>query len=181
METQTTAAPSETVSLDAVQRAAEADRQRMQDQHEGQRIQLIEFKLGEAYYALPIDDIQEVVLTPSIAKVPQAAAYVLGVANIRGTIITIVDLEKRMGVTQSKTEAVHHGRYTLVLELEGMKVGILVEQVPNTLNTVQDAIKAVDEHMSASIAGAEGSYLKGILNLEARMVFLLDIRSLIQA
>lgn len=146
----------------------------------GHRIQLIEFRLGSEFYALSIDDVKEVVLTPSVARVPQAPYYVMGVANIRGTIITIVDLEKRIEVQrQSSKEALEY-RYTLVLELDGYKVGILVDQVPNTLNVTEDDINLADETMNAHLSDNSGNYLKGIVKSDDRMIFMLDIKSLIK-
>ena len=58
-------------------------------------MQLIIFKLAGEEYGLSIDQIKEVVLTPRVAKMPQTPAYIKGVANIRGNIIAIMDLEQK--------------------------------------------------------------------------------------
>src|SRR6478752_3903251 len=68
----------------------------------GRRIQLIIFKLGTEEYALSIDQIKEVVLTPRIARMPQTPSYIKGVANIRGSIIAILDLEQKFGIEKQE-------------------------------------------------------------------------------
>ena len=129
METSTPTAPQPTV--DEIQRAAAAY---TQEHDQGQRVQLIVFRLGNEEYALNIDQIKEVVLTPRIAQVPQTPSYIRGIANIRGNIIAIMDLELKFGL-KSLEEALSAGQdnYTLVIESDAWKVGILVNEVPNTL------------------------------------------------
>ena len=148
----------------------------------GDRQQLIVFSLAEENFAIPIDSIREVVLTPSISRVPQSPPYVEGVANIRGTIITIINLEKRLSMLMSVEgagEAKDRYRYTLVLEVGGKNVGILVDRVPNTLNVKSEDINAADEAMSAQIADSRGSYLRGIVNYNDKMIFLLNIADIL--
>jgi len=149
----------------------------------GERQQLIVFRLAEENFAISIDSIKEVVLTPSVSRVPQSPHYIEGVANIRGTIITIMNLERRLNMV-SDAPAAEGGKrsykYTLVLEVDGKNVGILVDRVPNTLNVKTDDINAADEAMSSHIADANGSYLKGIVKDEEKMIFLLNISELLR-
>ena len=78
----------EMTSLEEVKREAASS---VQKNEVSARIQLIIFKLGREEYAMNIDQIKEVVLTPQVAKVPQTEDYIKGVANIRGNIIAILD------------------------------------------------------------------------------------------
>jgi len=136
--------------------------------------QLIVFKQGQEEYALHIDQIKEVVITPNITKMPQSASYIKGVANIRGNIIAILDLEERFGLSKSNVEAVNSSKnYTLVIESEDFKVGILVKEVPNTL-----AINAneIDENVNiVQDANVEQNYIKGIVKVKNRLIILIDI------
>ena len=93
----------------------------------GKRVQLIIFRLGGEEYGVTIDQIKEVVLTPNIAQVPRMPSYIKGVANIRGNIIAILDLEERFNLSrpgEEKSSSI--GNYTLVIESTKFKVGILV-------------------------------------------------------
>ena len=145
----------------------------------GERMQLIIFKLGKEEYAMNIDQIKEVVITPRIAKVPQTAQYIKGVANIRGNIIAIMDLEERFSLIdtsqQNNNEAI--ANYTLVVESEEFKVGILVKEVPNTLS-----IRTADIDSSSDIirySALDERCIKGIVKSGDRMIIMIDMFELL--
>ena len=102
-------------------------------------MQLIVFKVGTEEYGLTIDQIKEVVITPGITKVPLTASYIKGVANVRGNVLALIDLEQRFGFTITESES-EKPKYTLVVESEDFKMGILVKEVPNTLSVSQSDI-----------------------------------------
>jgi purine-binding chemotaxis protein CheW len=133
---------------------------------QGRTFQIVVFKLGTEEYALQIDQIKEVVLTPTITRMPQTPEHIKGVANIRGNIIAIVDLRERFGLGENNGV----GRYTLVVESEQFKMGVLVPEVPNTLAISETAI-------DQSLMNMEGehNYIKGIVKLDARLIILIDI------
>ena len=138
--------------------------------------QIIVFKQGNEEYALQIDQIKEVVLTPSITKMPQTPSFIKGVANIRGNIIAIVDLEDKFGVVNKEESVKNAGKYTLVVESEEYKMGILVKDVPNTL-----AISESDMDQTVIGANDEQSYIKGIVKLGNRLIILIDIFKIMSA
>ncbi|QHT67720.1 purine-binding chemotaxis protein CheW [Rhodocytophaga rosea] len=137
------------------------------------RHQLIVFKQGNEEYGLAIDQIKEVVLTPKITKMPQTPHYVKGVANIRGNIIAIIDLEEKFGITDKNTEINTEGKYTLVVASEEFKVGILVKEVPNTLAVSQSDIDETVNIIQDEIQ--ESNYIKGIVKVNNRLIILIDI------
>ena len=137
--------------------------------------QLIVFRQGTEEYGLHIDQIKEVVLTPNITKMPQTPDYVKGVANIRGNIIGIIDLEEKFGIKKTTTtkEANQANNYTLVVESDEFKVGILVTEVPNTLSVddedMEQSMNIVHDNKVSS------DYIQGIVKLENRLIILIDI------
>ncbi|TAG54785.1 MAG: purine-binding chemotaxis protein CheW [Cytophagales bacterium] len=140
--------------------------------------QVIVFKLGQEEYGLMIDQIKEVVLTPNITKVPLTSNFIKGVANIRGNILTIIDLEIRLGLIEiAETSEQTNSNYTLVVENEDFKVGILVKEVPNTL-----AISESDIDQSPNVIHdqhLEKNYINGIIKLQNRLIILIDINKII--
>jgi purine-binding chemotaxis protein CheW len=137
------------------------------------RHQLIVFKQGNEEYGLAIDQIKEVVLTPKITKMPQTPHYVKGVANIRGNIIAIIDLEEKFGIANKNTETHTEGKYTLVVASEEFKVGILVKEVPNTLAVSQSDI---DETVNIiQDDSQESNYIRGIVKVNNRLIILIDV------
>lgn len=138
-----------------------------------QSFQIIVFRLGEEEYALSIDQIKEVVITPAIARIPLAQSYIKGVGNIRGNVLAIIDLAERFGLSQN--EEISHGshKYTLVVASDEYKMGILVKEVPHTLR-----VSATDIDESPSIiqnGTLEAGCIKGIIKSGSRMIVLIDI------
>jgi len=133
-------------------------------------LQIVVFKLGQEEYGLQIDQIKEVVITPNITRMPQTATFVRGVANIRGNVIAIFDLEDRFNLTRSQNSG---NKYTLVVESEDIKLGLLVNDVPNTVS-----VNAGDLDESVGIindANTESNYIKGIIKHGDRLIILIDI------
>lgn len=154
----------ETVSVSAAAQNAQA----------GKRIQLIIFRLGNEEYGLTIDQIKEVVLTPNIAQVPQMPSYIKGVANIRGNIIAILDLGERFHLTGAgESNAKAAGNYTLVIESNKFKLGILVKEVPNTLSITADSIEDASSFIQYSTI--DEKCITGVVKAGERLIILIDV------
>jgi purine-binding chemotaxis protein CheW len=134
-------------------------------------LQIVVFKLGNEEYGLHIDQIKEVVITPNITRMPQTPSYVKGVANIRGNVIAIFDLEDRFNLT--RTIQNQGSKYTLVVESDDVKMGLLVNEVPNTVSVntsdLDESIGIIND------ANAETNYIKGIIKTGTRLIILIDI------
>lgn len=134
-------------------------------------LQIVVFKLGQEEYGLHIGQIKEVVITPAITRMPQTPGFVKGVANVRGNVIAILDLEEKFGLV-ANTEAGKKGNnFTLVIESDEYKMGILVREVPNTLSisstSIGESVFSGDQ--------AEQSYITGIVKLDKRLIIMIDI------
>lgn len=149
---------------------ASEKRDRAEDKQMSLTEQLIVFRLGGEEYALEISQIKEVVPTPNVSKVPLTPNYIEGIANIRGNILAIVNLEKKFDMPSTTISA---ESYTLVIEEEDWQLGFIVKEVPNTLSVSLDQIDEspglVQDHSD------EKSYIKGIVKMENRLIILLDL------
>jgi purine-binding chemotaxis protein CheW len=141
--------------------------------------QIIVFKVAGSEYAASIDAIKEVVLTPEIVPVPLMPSYLQGVANVRGNVLAIIDLQERFRSSEaddsdsSERSASKAKSYTLVIESEDYHLGILVNDVPNTLIVKESQI---DESPSVLSKDAlEKSYIRGVIKLEDRLAVLIDV------
>jgi purine-binding chemotaxis protein CheW len=150
----------------------------LQQQEVGKLIQLIIFKLGNEEYALHIDQIKEVVLTPGIAKIPQTPDYIIGVANIRGNIISIINLSTKFGIKKEADEE-NNSHYTLVVESELFKIGILVNEVPNTLVVPESDIDKSSTVLQYS--NLDEDCVKGIVKSGDRMIIMVDMIKMMEA
>jgi purine-binding chemotaxis protein CheW len=139
---------------------------------EDQRIQIVVFRLGKEEYGLHIDQIKEVVISPTITRMPQMPSFIKGVANIRGNVIAILDLEEKFSLNKQESKDLLGKSYTLVIESEDYKIGVLVKEVPNTLSIAASEIE--DSVFSGD--GDEGkAYVKGIVKLDTRLIIMIDI------
>lgn len=168
--------PNSNYTPDDVKREAGAEV--LQKATTSQRIQLIVFKLGDEEYGLPIDAIREVISTPKIARVPQTPNYVMGVANIRGNIITILNLELKFGLsTVAESEVLQHN-YSLVVKSDEYKVGVLVREVPTTLTVFESDIDNSAGFMQYT--SLDASCITGVVKSGKRMIILIDMIRLIE-
>ena len=138
------------------------------------RNQLIVFKQGAEEYAMLIDQIKEVVITPNITRMPQTSDYIKGVANIRGNIIAIVNLEEKFGLEKTLPSDLNNTKnFTLVVESEVFKIGILVKEVPDTVTVFDSDIS--DNLAVVNDGSVDKNYIKGIVKLNDRLIILIDI------
>lgn len=121
--------------------------------------------MGREEYALSIDQVREIVVTPNITRIPLAPDYIQGVGNIRGEIISIINLEKKLNI-ELRTDY----KYTVVIESDQYKVGFLVSEVPRTLN-----IKPNELDTSPTLINNNNDYIRGIVKQGSRMIVLIDI------
>lgn len=162
-------------TIEDVQKEAEKHQKKKE---QSELMQLIIFKLAGEEYGLSIDQIKEVVLTPRVARMPQTPSYIKGVANIRGSIIAIMDLEQKFGLGEGLEEEAQQN-YTLVVENDAFKIGILVKEVPNTLTIEVDTIDKASTLIQYSTLDA--SCLMGVVNVGDRMIILIDMVKLIES
>ncbi len=158
-----------------------------QQLEKGDKVQLIVFKLGKAEYALTIDQIKEVVLTPRISEMPQTPDYVIGIANIRGNVISIMDFEKKFGLVSQvdmaddddlDEDGKKQADYSLVIESEKYNVGIQVKHVPDTLTITSSKIDSSSNIMQHS--SLDESVIRGIVKVKDRMIILVDVIKMLE-
>jgi purine-binding chemotaxis protein CheW len=131
-------------------------------------LQIVGLRVGKETYGVPISLVREIVRVPEITAVPNAQKYVEGVINLRGKIISVIDLRKRFGETE--LEASKKNRI-VVVELESRTVGLIV----NSASEVLKISPADIEPPSAVFLNGEVDYVTGVGKLNNRLVILLDL------
>jgi len=128
-------------------------------------IQIVEFVLGEELFAIDLFDVKEVVEYTTITKLPNVPAYVKGIINLRGEIITIIDLKHRLNITETSQVAVESSRIIVLDDkITGTKIGILVDDV-TSVSTFE--AKQVD-YTSASVID-EDTAIIGIIKRKVKV------------
>lgn len=135
-------------------------------------VQLVVFTLIQGNmvceYGVPITKVQEIITMAKPTKLPQAPEFVEGIINLRGKIIPIIDLKKRfqMGASEFTTET-----RSVVVEVTGQTIGIIVDEVSEVLRLSEDNI----EPAPTIVGGIAADYLTGVGKVDGRLLVLLDM------
>ena len=138
-------------------------------------IHLIVFKLGAEEYGIKIDQVKEVTVTPSVTRMPRTPDFIKGVANIRGDIIAIMDLEERFGIraVPLASDVNPHITYTLVIEAKEYSIGLIVREVPQSLNLSMTKIDKAPSFLQD--INIHENYIEGIAKVNNRLIIVLDM------
>lgn len=142
------------------------------DQPQGILLKLVGFYLGTEEYAVDILRIKEIKLMQQITKVPKAPDFVEGVINLRGDIVPIIDLKKKLNLGEA---VIDEETKIIVVEIEGKMVGMIVDEVSEVIE-IEDTKLAPPPPI---IAGIEGEYLKGVGRMKDKLLILLDITQIL--
>jgi purine-binding chemotaxis protein CheW len=138
--------------------------------------QVLTFVLGNETYGVDILRVQEIRGWSAVTKIPHAPSHVLGVLNLRGSIVPIVDLRMRFSLERAEYTAVTVIIVVSVMSAAGRRdFGVVVDGVSDVVDVNTEEVKAAPE------LGARGAtdYIRGLLPVSDRMVVLLDIDRLI--
>lgn len=126
------------------------------------------FYVGGALCGINILNIQEINKHFEITKVPQAPDYIEGILNLRGRIVTIIDLGKKLGlasVNKSKDNR------NIIVNSEDEHIGLLIDSISDVVAARKDSI----EPSPSNIGGAKGKFFKGVLKTDKQLIGILDI------
>lgn len=141
-------------------------------------VQLIVFRLGDEDYGIRIEQVKEVTITPEVVKMPKTPPFIKGIANLRGDIIAIVDLEERFQLRPAG-RPVPDFSYTLAVEAPDYTLGLIVREVPRPVTLPVSAIESAPEFVQDS--GQREKYLEGIAKLpgDQGVIIVLDMPKLL--
>jgi purine-binding chemotaxis protein CheW len=130
--------------------------------------QVVVFKIGHEEFAVDILATKEVVGRPSVTPVPETAEYVEGVMNLRGSLVPVLDLRKRLRARKSKDSV---DERVIISIIEEKTIGLIVDGASEVLRITDKEIEAVPEVISEMGA----SYIAGIIASRGRHIALIDL------
>ncbi len=130
--------------------------------------QLVVFDLASEHYGVDIATVREIIRMQTITRVPGAPAFVEGVINLRGRVVPVVDLRKRLNLTVS--EQTNDSRI-VVVDIAGGDLGVIVDAVSEVLRIPLSSI----EPPTAMVTSVDSDYLRGLAKLEEKLIILLDL------
>ena len=135
--------------------------------------QVVIFRLAQSSYAIEIAAVREIIRPQPVTVVPQAPACVVGVINLRSTVVPVLDLRKRCGLPSG--EQTNESR-VVVVQVGEQSVGLQVDAVSEVITLSPDVI----EPAAAVVRGAGAEQvLRGVAKVDERLVMLLDLPQVI--
>jgi purine-binding chemotaxis protein CheW len=136
-------------------------------------VELASFYVGEALCGMDILKVQEINKLIEMTRVPQAPDYVLGILNLRGEIVTIIDLGKKLGL---KSTEMSDKTRNIIVNSNGEHIGLMVEQISDVIPAEWEKV----ESPPANIGGVQGKYFTGVFKTENRLIGILDVEKVLE-
>jgi len=132
----------------------------------------VTFRLENEKYGINVMQVQEVLRITEIAPVPGAPAYVLGIINLRGNVVTVIDTRNRFGLASVETD---DSSRVVIIESEEQVVGILVDSVAEVVDLQPSEIE------TAPNVGTEESvkFIQGVASYDGELLILVDLNKLL--
>ena len=135
-------------------------------------IQLVTFRLQHETYGINVMHVQEVLRVSEIAPVPGAPEYILGIINLRGNVVTVVDTRSRFGLP---TGDVTDTSRIVIIESDKQVVGILVDAVAEVVELTESQIDS-----APNVGNEESSrYIQGIATMTDTLLIVVDLHKLL--
>jgi len=131
-------------------------------------VELATFYIGDALCGMDILKVQEINKIMQMTKVPQAPDYVLGILNLRGQIVTILDLGKKLGL--GETDMSQDPR-NIIVNSAGGHVGLLVRRISDVVSANMEK----RERAPANMSGIQGEFFTGVYKTNEHLIGILDV------
>ncbi|MDX1392434.1 MAG: chemotaxis protein CheW [Rheinheimera sp.] len=135
-------------------------------------LQWVTFKLQEETYGINVMQVQEVLRYTEIAPVPGSPDYVLGIINLRGNVVTVIDTRSRFGLEPAE---VTDNTRIVIIEAEKQVIGILVDSVAEVVY-----LKSSEIDTAPNVGTDESArFIQGVSNRDGELLILVDLNKLL--
>jgi purine-binding chemotaxis protein CheW len=131
-------------------------------------MQVVVFKLADEQFAIETAKVQSINDTMEITRVPKSPKHIKGLINLRGNIISLLDINLLLDIAKNETSQ----NNIIILELEDELAGITVDEVDEVLDIDEEMIEKIE-------SDKREAFVKGIINFKERIVTLIDIDKLL--
>ncbi len=137
-----------------------------------QEEQYVIFRLNSEHYGIDILSVQEIIRPPKVTALPNTPPHVLGVINLRGSIIPIVDLKIKYNLDSPENS---EDKRIIVLRIDNKLMGILVDEVQEVLRFKTEQIEQATDICTT----IDSEFISGLAKLDDRLIILLSLRGFI--
>lgn len=142
----------------------------------GEFIQLVSFAIGKEQFGVVILMVQEIIRMVPITSIPNSPDFIEGVINLRGYIIPVIDLRKRLKLGPLAEENKNNTRI-LIVNVQDRVTGFIVDAVSEVLKIPKSFIEPPPDIV---VAGQKSQYIYGVCKLDERLLILLDFSKILQ-
>lgn len=141
-----------------------------------EEVRICLFSMGEEHYAIPVEMLTEIIIPQKIFPVPTTPPHVIGIINLRGTIVPIVDIRPVLALPQRSSPG-----QIAIIKHEAMLLGILVDNVSEVISVPESGFLPLPAEPSGTQAVmARNRFIKSIIQRENVMAALLDIERVLE-
>ena len=138
-----------------------------------QLLQLVGFTIGKEQFGVDILMVQEIIRAAPITSVPNSPDFVEGVINLRGNIIPVIELRKRLNLYREDAD---EDTWILILDIEGRVTGFIVDSVSKVLKILESSIEPPPDVV---VAGLKSQYITGVCDTGENLLILLDFNRIL--
>lgn len=136
----------------------------------GELLQLVSFHVGDEEFGLDILRVQEIIRIQPLTRVPNLPDYIDGVINLRGKVIPVIGLRKRLGLDKQSADK---RTRIVVVDVHGQILGFVVDSVSEVLRIHTDTVEPTPR-----LGKVDRDYISGVGKLDSRLLLLLDLEQL---
>lgn len=142
--------------------------------HNNTTAELATFYIGKDLWGIDILNVQEINKIFDITPVPQSPDYVKGIINLRGKIVTIIDLGEKLGLSPSKQSS---DRCNIIVNMQDEYIGLLVDSIQDITIIDWNEVEA----SPANIESINERFFKGVFKTEKSLIGILDLEKVLSA
>lgn len=131
------------------------------------------FHIGQQFYGIPVEDVQEVLQAQPLTGIPLAPPAVAGLMNLRGQIVTAIDVRR---ILRTRGAGAESDAMNVVVRHEGAEVSLMVDRIGD----VVDAGNAQMERAPETLQGVAREFIRGIFPFEDNLLLLLDVHRMLE-
>ena len=138
-------------------------------------LQMVGFVVAEEFFGVDILMVREIIKDAAITPIPDAPEFIEGVINLRGNIIPIIDLRKRLKLSDAKGQK-EARTWILILDIGGRVTGFVVDRVTRVIKVPTGMIKPPPELV---VSGLNSDYIRGVCKQDQQLLAILDFNRIL--
>ena len=142
---------------------------------EDKLMQLVGFNIGTELFGVSILMVQEIIRSAPITTVPNSPEFIEGIINLRGNIVPVIDLRKRLNIYREDMD--YEKSWILILNINDRVTGFIVDFVTKVLKIDENTVEPPPDIV---VAGLESQYIRGVCKLDENLLILLDFNRILR-